>query len=98
VGWYEDTSNANTAAAGEDWNYSITTGTGADTLTIQAVTCEFESTAGDGLCMVATGTSGVAVTDATTRFFYTSGFLVVFTRETGATGCQTEAREAFTFD
>lgn len=40
TGLFEDNTNTDSLAAGDDVNYSITTGTGANTLTLQQISCE----------------------------------------------------------
>ena len=72
AGWYEDTSNTDTVSAGEDWNWSITSGTGADTLTINTIVADFVSTNGDGVIECSTMTGSVW-TDNQIRFCGISG-------------------------
>jgi len=72
TGQFEDTTHSDTVSAGEDWNWSITTGTGVDTLNIASISGDFVSTNGDSLV----GTSDmvtVAYPDAATGFTQISG-------------------------
>ena len=92
TGWFEDTTNSDTVSAGEDWNYSITTGTGVDTLQLRDITCEFISTNGDGLNVCST-TASIVVADATNTNFYINGLMVANATESQT---QTKARDAFT--
>jgi len=93
-GWYEDTSNTDTVTAGEDWNYSILTGTGVDTLTMRSVKSEFISTNNDGALM-ASFVTPATIADATNRFYQVCGTASQATTETGAGGVQQTARQAF---
>jgi len=45
TGWFEDTTHSDTLSVGDDIDISVTTGTGADTLTIRTIKSEFISTA-----------------------------------------------------
>jgi len=92
TGWFEDTSNTDTVSAAEDWDISVTTGTGADTLTIQTMKIEFVSTGGNGVSFVGKPV-GVAVNDATTAYFPLGGTCDSNTTESNT---QMKARVAFT--
>ena len=96
-GWYEDTSNTDTVAAGEDWNFSVTTGTGADNLVFDSCKVEWESTAGNGILATTEPVTGIAIVDNTTRFSFIGGLLTTDSTETGAGGVQTKSRAVFTF-
>jgi len=93
-GWYEDTSGTDSLAAGDDFNYSIVTGTGADTLTIQRIKCEYNSTGGDGLSTGGRST-GTAINDNTTGFSPLGG--IVDFSNTSESVSQGKARVAFTY-
>jgi len=92
AGWYEDTSNSDTIGAGEDWNYSLTTGTGTDTLTVETISSEFISTNNDGICICSEPVTGFTVADNTDRFFNISGRDDWSATETSA---DTKIRKAF---
>ena len=93
AGWYEDTTNSDSLAAGDDSNTSLTTGTGSDTLQLRNVKCEIVSTSGDGLS-VAGDTVGVATTDNNTSFFVIGGRAVQTATENAT---KVKVRSAFTF-
>ena len=92
TGWFEDTGNSDTLAAADDYDYSVTTGTGADTLTIQTIKCEYVSTGSDGLSFNGKGT-GTAVTDNTIMYYPIGGTCDVTGTESVT---QTKARLAWT--
>ena len=94
AGWFVDTTNVETFVAGDDMDYSVTTGTGVDTLTIKTISSDLASTNGDALLMVNHATA-IAVTDGTTRNFNIHGNLVQHTNESGASGAAVEARAIF---
>ena len=96
TGWYEDTGSSDTVSAGEDWNWSITTGTGTDTLTVNNVCVDYETTTGIGMQGIS-HSSGVGYVDNTTRFVGLGGLLANGTPEQTETNFQMKARVALTY-
>ncbi len=94
VGITEDTTHTDTVTAGEDWNYVITSGTGVDTLTVKSLSCDFVSTAGDGLCIASDSFAGASVADNTNKRFPVSAPLTFFDSSVD-TVCDIKARAAF---
>ena len=92
AGWWEDTVNSDTIGAGEDWNTTIIHGTGTSIGVYEAVTTEFISTNGDGLCVLGKG-SGTSIADAAARCFASGGFYDDTTANEALT--QIKARAAF---
>lgn len=74
TGWVEDTTNSDTVAVDDDYNTSITTGTGTETLANDAIVFDFENTNNRGL--IGTGHSaGVIQGEPQTRFYPVRGRL-----------------------
>lgn len=93
TGFKEDTTNTDTIAVGDDYNYSITTSTGTQIIDIASIKTEFVSTANIG--QIAGGwVGGVIIADPTTTQISLAGDMTVSTTETFT---QIETREAFTF-
>ena len=75
TGFFEDTTHSDTVSAAEDWNWSITTGTGVDSLVIQTIIADFVSTNGDGIAGTGTFTL-ITYTDGTVRWMPISGIVL----------------------
>ena len=71
-GALEDTSNSDTLAVGDDFNYSITNGTGTQTFNHRLAKTEFVSTAGDSIS-IASDAVNVTQNDALTRYYPVQG-------------------------
>lgn len=70
TGWFEDTTNTDTLVDGDDFNASITTGTGSGTLTLQHTSCDIVGTTSTS---IATGNAGGTQSTNTTRYLYPTG-------------------------
>lgn len=92
TGIFEDTSNSDTLADGDDYNYSWTTGTGTETMTI--VTIASKVTSANGQFPLITGvTAGVATGVGTTTYVPANGRYEVNNNE-----IRSKAQPRFTFD
>jgi hypothetical protein len=75
TGVFEDLSNADTLAAGDDYNFFMTTGTGTGTLTFQLLSAEFVTTSRKFPLLIADG-AGVAQAFNVTNYFPIAGMIV----------------------
>ena len=93
TGMLEDTSNTDTVVAGDDYNYDVTTSTGAaQALAIQSISSDFVTTSAEGL--LASGISaGLAQAVSVTNYFPVGGNLAAGTTEADR---KVKPREAFT--
>jgi len=92
TGIFEDTNNIDTLTAGQDSDYSVATLTSTNTLTMQLMKSEFQTTTDNGLdCAGAPGAYAPAT--AVTSSFALSGNLIVGATEADR---KTKARVAFT--
>lgn len=80
TGFIEDTVNTDTVAAGDDYNWTIVTGTGTNALTILSWCIDFVTTTDIGQ-MVLGSRTGETVADATNKFFGICGFAFPNTTE-----------------
>jgi len=82
TGWFEDTTNSDTVAVGDDYCLNVANGaTGTDGPTYRGLSVDFETTTGDGLA-VNGSSSAVAFTEPTDAFLTLDGRLVANTSET----------------
>ena len=72
TGWFEDTTNSDTLAVGDDYNTAIVSGTGTETLNVQSISLDLVTTSGDGQTINARG-AGFNVNAATTNYFPIGG-------------------------
>ena len=56
-GWFEDTTNTDTLAVGDDYNVVLTTGTGTEAMTVNSMSLDFVSTLGSAITLNARGGS-----------------------------------------
>lgn len=96
AGWYEDTTNSDTVSAAEDWDYSITSGTGVDTLTINVLKCEFVSTNGDSQ-VTASDPASSGLQDANTSAACPLGGRTGWIANSSEANAKMKARAAFDF-
>jgi hypothetical protein len=66
-GWFEDTSNTDTVAIGDDVNYSLTTGTGTENMTVWSMCVDWVSTENRGQ-IIGSSRAVLTVTEPATRF------------------------------
>ena len=94
-GWFEDTVNTDTVAAGDDYNWTVITGAGAgEALGIQYMSCDFvETTEGAGIFLTS-ATAGLAPNANITNYIPIAGnILGAGTIEANS---KVKTREAFT--
>ena len=83
TGFFEDTTNADTLAATDDYATATLTGTGTETLTCQSISLDFVSSGGQGLTINGRGV-GFTIPAASTNYFPIGGALNAGTTEAGA--------------
>ena len=71
-GWFEDITNTDTLAVGDDYNVVLTTGTGTEAMTVHSMSLDFVSTSGSALTINARGGS-FTVNAAATNYFPIGG-------------------------
>ena len=70
TGWFEDTTNTDTLVQDDDYNASITTGTGSGSFTVQTVSADIQGTTSTS---IATGPSGGTLSTNQTRYWPGTG-------------------------
>lgn len=93
TGWFEDITNSDTLAAGDDYNTVVVTLTGTETLTIRAICVDLETTSAKGTLVTARGGS-LAQAASVTNYLPIGGDLVGNTTEADV---KVKARDIFTF-
>lgn len=79
TGLFEDTSNSDAVVSGDEINWKVTTGTGTQSLTVQHVGMDLETTT--GICVMVGRRQGSSVSALTTRYSAANGWLGYETAE-----------------